>query len=301
MEIACPAKINLALSVGAPDADGMHPIASWMVCLDLADALTLEKAEGPPSLDIRLDRGPDSMVADRQVDWPLEKDLAWRAWRLLAEHVGRELPAKATLLKRIPTGGGLGGGSADAAGMLVGLSQIFELGVSTNTLVELSRRLGSDVGFFVRALANKQPSALVTGLGEAITPLPLPRPIDLVLIFPPFGCPTGPVYQAFDQMHRLARGDARPAEIERVCQLAANWPSSSGALFNDLAEPACRVQPPLTDLRQRLADTLGRPVHVTGSGSTLFTLAEDRVDAQRLADRAVTDGDCAALPGTARP
>lgn len=287
--------MNLALSVGAPDPQGMHPIASWMVCLNLADRLALEKTRGAPSLDIRFDTSRDSVVAGREVDWPLQRDLAWRAWQNLCARVGRELPVRATLTKRIPTGGGLGGGSSDAAGMLVGLDRLFQLRLGTDMLASLGGGLGSDVAFFVHALADGMGSAVVSGLGEQFTFMPLTQPLHLALIFAPFGCPTGPVYQAFDRLHGLERDDDRPADMARVAALASRWPVTAGDLFNDLADAACRVQPPLADLRRTLADALQRPVHVTGSGSTLFVLADHHDDAAALAQQARQCSACPAL------
>lgn len=300
MEIHCPAKVNLALSVGGPDRQGMHPIASWMVCLDLADRLILEKSSGASSLDIRFDDGPGSVVAGREVDWPVQRDLAWRAWQSLCARVGRELPVRATLTKRIPTGGGLGGGSSDAAGMLVGLDRLFHLDLGTRVLASLGGGLGSDVAFLVHALADGMGSAVVSGLGERFTFMPLAGPLHLALILPAFGCPTGAVYQAFDRLHGLERGDDRPADMARVTALASRWPVTAGDLFNDLADAACAVRPPLAELRRALTQTAQRPVHVTGSGSTLFVLTDGGDEAAAAAQQARACGGVGALAAVAR-
>ena len=277
LTLACPAKVNLALSVGSPrPADGYHPIASWMATLDFADAMTLAALDaGPSRFDLHFARDAPKPQA---IDWPLEKDLAWRAHRLLEQHVGRPLPVAMTLAKRIPAGAGLAGGSSNAAAMLVGLNRLFELQLPEAALAELATKLGSDIAFLVAALHGR-PAAIVTGLGEQVTPI-APRALHLVLAFPRFGCPTGPVYKAFDQSLASA---SRPPAVERVRELAGATAVASESLFNDLSEPACIVAPELAELREALAARVARPVHVSGSGSTLFFLARDADEAARLA------------------
>jgi len=261
LAIHCPAKVNLSLSVGAPDPQrGLHPIASWMVALQFADELTLERADAS-TFDIRF-------VDDRhQVDWPLDKDLAYRAHGVIESHVGRSLPIALRLAKHIPPGAGLGGGSSDAAGVLVGVDQLFGLGLGRDTLIALGLQLGSDIGFLVAALLG-EPSMLVSGFGDRFEPLPLDRTLHLALIFPGFGSPTGPVYAAFDRLHPDAQVDVHALR---------------GEPFNDLAGAACAVTPQLGDIQTGLRQSLNMPVHITGSGSTLFVIAADDAQAKRIA------------------
>src|SRR6185369_9508451 len=204
IELSCYAKVNLALSVGALQSDGYHPLASWMVALTFADALTLARsAEGSSTFDITF---ADDAPLRQPVDWPLEKDLGFRAHALLEKHTGRELPVALSLRKRIPAGAGLGGGSSDAAGVLVAMNRLFGLGFDVPTLRALAATLGADVAFLVAA-HDGMPSALATGRGEVLEPILLREVIHLVLIFPPFGCPTGEVYGAFDRMSSGAQPD----------------------------------------------------------------------------------------------
>ncbi len=290
----CPAKVNLALSIGPPIAAGvsagMHPIASWMAAVDFGDDLRIDRlADEPSRFDLTVaSDGP----RPTPIDWPLEKDLCFRAVALLSEHVDRPLPVALSLVKRVPTGAGLGGGSSDAAFTLVGVNAVHHLSLDDATLIQLAGRLGSDVAFFIgvaRAVvtghAHGFTSAIVTGLGDGIEPVPTAAPIDLVLIFPPFGCPTGPVYRAFDQAS-TAESLAGHPQTARVRELAMRTPLPADGPFNDLAQPACAVAPDLGPLMTKLRESLQVPIHVTGSGSTLFVVATDAANAKVLARQA---------------
>lgn len=286
MELLCPAKVNLALSVGSAREDGYHPIGSWMVAVDFADRVVVTRSD---ETRFNIAFAEDAPV-HQPVDWPIEKDLGWRAHRLLEEQVGRALPTRVDVTKRIPAGGGLGGGSADAGGVLVGVNALHGLDLDTATLMSLGATLGCDVAFAVAALTGT-PSVFASGLGEVLEPTPLSEPLDLALILPPFGCPTGPVYQAFDG---LVDANVRPDE-SRVRSLLAAPGEWDGGLFNDLAEPAAIAQPRLRAALNLLKDVLGRPVYVTGSGSTMFIVARDSKDAAEISHRVCAQTGMAAV------
>lgn len=274
LKVPCPAKINLTLSVGpparGPDDAGLHPIASWMALINLSDSLELERSRGErSSFSMRF---ADDAPRRQTVDWPLEKDLIYRAHVLMERAARRALHVDATLTKRIPTGAGLGGGSSDAAAMMRGLTELFGLDFTTEDLVSLSRELGSDIAFF----ASGASSAIVTGQGDHVEPLPQ-RDLNLVLILPPLSCPTGPVYRAFDEL-----GGAQLNETH-VRTVAGLDPLPADALFNDLAAAAMTVEPRLADLGRRVADALQTPVHVTGSGAAMFALAPGPDAAEQMA------------------
>lgn len=257
-----PAKLNLALAVGralpagGPNP-GMHPIASWMHAIDLHDDVEVAPlGQGPSRYSISW--APDAL-RPTPIDWPIDRDLAVRAHRLLERESGRPLPVSLTLRKRIPVGGGLGGGSSDAAAALLAIRDTFDLHLPPDRLAPLARELGSDVPFFL----DPAP-AIVEGLGERITWVH-PQSADAVLIVPGFGCSTADVYRAFDlapapsfrntEVRRLAAGKLDPA-----------------ALFNDLTAAAIAVQPALGPLIRKVRSVLPHPVHMSGSGSTLFIL-----------------------------
>lgn len=273
VSVAAQAKVNLALAVGPPRAgDGFHPISSWMARISLADELLVTRLE-----DDRLSRYAILWHKDAPrtspIDWSITKDLTVRGHQLLEREVGRSLPVQMKLEKRVPVGGGLGGGSADAAAMMLAVRELFELDVSDQRLMELSKELGSDVAYFLG-----EGAALVEGVGDSVERTPDVRG-DLVLVLPEFGCPTGPVYKTFDAMN--------PGELryEPVRAMAHSGTIMAGALFNDLFEPAKRVAPGLTEIIERVGAITGKLVHMSGSGSTLFVVADGAEEAEEMARR----------------
>lgn len=290
LTIACPAKLNLALAVAPPlgpaagPKRGYHPICSWFAAIGLADDLTLEALPVGTESRYAITWAPDA-PRPSPIDWPIDQDLAVRAHRLVEQHARRALPVAMTLRKRTPVGGGLGGGSSDAAGMIRGLDALFALGLSAPHQHALAATLGSDIAFFLDHAASIDAPprpALVTGLGEELRRLER-VPAWAVLIIPAFGCPTGPVYKAFDaDFPPRFRQDEVFALVESAI---ARGRIDSRALFNDLARPAEAVAPALAGLRRDAALAAAAPLHVTGSGSTLFALADSPATAADLAAR----------------
>jgi 4-diphosphocytidyl-2-C-methyl-D-erythritol kinase len=283
LTIPCPAKVNLALSVGAPDAEtGMHPICSWMVAVGFGDTLKLSRSTGcDSSYEILIADDAPPVPPGQRIDWPIESDLAFRAHGVVQQHVGQDLPINMELIKRIPSGAGLGGGSSDAAGMLVGLDRLFALELSDRALFGLGMRLGSDVGFLVGAQLGVR-SALVSGVGDTIGDARLPDALHLVLIFPAMKCATAEVYRCFDGLHPSARLD--PGRVRSLVDMA---PLPADGPFNDLAEAAFEVAPGLREIHRKLCDVVGVPVHVSGSGASMFVVAGSSDEAERLRERIV--------------
>ncbi len=285
---AAHAKINLSLSVGMAqpaeaEKPGWHKIASWMACIGLADDVTLERigpeAAGEPRLQIHW--AEDAPVTT-PIDWPPEKDLAVRALKLLEQEADRELPAQITIAKRIPPGGGLGGGSADAAATLIAGNELFALGYSEGHLQELAARLGSDVPYFIDFTTSPARPAMIGDFGDRLERVERITS-DIILIVPAFGCPTQPVYKAYDDyraeldLQQAQAGkrpkDPRPREAtirDRFDKMVDRGEIIPELLFNDLAKPAFRCEPRLGKLVTALGNATREPVHVTGSGSCCF-------------------------------
>lgn len=282
IERCAHAKINLALAVAPPRAgDGLHPICSWFAPITLADDVSVERLEAGATPRYTIEWAPDA-PRPTPIDWPIEKDLAVRAHRLLEAEVGRSLPIALRVSKRIPTGGGLGGGSSDAASTLRAVVDAFELSIAPARLAAIALTLGSDVPYF---LLDPPSAAVVEGVGERIAPAPAPRG-DLVLIFPPFGCATGPVYRAFDAL------PPGPFRAEEVRSMALSADPRGATLFNDLLPAARRVEPALAEIIREAERAAAAPIHMTGSGSTLFAFFERAPQADRAAGavRRAADG-----------
>jgi 4-diphosphocytidyl-2-C-methyl-D-erythritol kinase len=274
VNMLAPAKLNLALSVGPAGEGGMHPICSWMVTIDLCDELTVTRLqEGFFSRYAILWHREAPRRSD--IDWPIASDLAVRAHLALEKHVARALPVQLKLEKRIPVGGGLGGGSSNAAAMLRAVNELYQLGLSTDDLIAIAATLGSDVPFFVRG-----GSAIVEGLGERLAARDSTPLLHAVVAMPAVRCPTGPVYQKFDAMTtpRLDPTAVRALAARDGARL------DSAAFFNDLAAPAAEIQPALARHRRDLAALAEREAHVAGSGSSLFVVCDDPIHALALAD-----------------
>ncbi len=274
------AKLNLALAVGPPVSGGMHPISSWMHAIDLYDTVQVEwlGEHHPPTFEVTW--APDA-PRPSPIDWPKEKDLAIRALRIMEQHEGRSLPISITIEKRIPVGGGLGGGSSDAAATLMAISELMSLTTKRDTLAKLSAVIGSDIAFFIDDVRESPPRpALVEGLGDRVERLPR-REGEVILILPNFGCPTGPVYKAFDKL----TGPDKPLRDAAVREAAAAATINSEHLFNDLLAPAESTQPALSPLRSAIESAAGLPVHMSGSGSTLFILPPPGANTADLATK----------------
>jgi len=262
------AKINLILQVAPPITDpsdpncGMHPICSWMHAIDLSDEITIEQTPGNQStFDIHWEWGR------HPVEWDTKSDLIVRAHALLESESGRPLPVKITASKSIPAGGGLGGGSSNAAGVLMGLNDLFDLGYNEQQLQSVALKLGSDIPFFIDISSYRvgipPKPAVVSGFGEQIERTP--RLDDSFYIFvPKFGCSTAEVYKALD-----ALGSTRVLDPERVLKAATLMKIDPSELINDLTEPAMIVQPELRTIFARFRDVQVE-ARLSGSGSSIF-------------------------------
>lgn len=260
LTVRAPAKINLSLWVRGRRADGFHEIETLMCPLALADEIDLEQA--PP--DAGADAGTPG-VAFECDDETLPADssnLAVRAALLFLDHVGLtgRKGTRLDLRKRIPHGAGLGGGSSDAASVLLGLNELFQTGLNVPTLARLSAELGSDVAFFVSRSA-----AVCRGRGEIVEPLPDFAPgLELLLLKPSFGVPTPWAYKHWQESHEVSGAHYAPQRF--------TW----GELVNDLERPVFGKYVFLAALKSWL---LAQPevagALLSGSGSTVLALMRE--------------------------
>jgi 4-diphosphocytidyl-2-C-methyl-D-erythritol kinase len=256
----------------------MHPICSWMVTVDLFDDLEVTRLK-PDRFSRYAILWHEDAPRRSEIDWSITKDLAVRAHLAMQRHVRRKLPVQLKLEKRIPVGGGLGGGSSDAAAMLHAVNMLYELGLNAAELAQVGAEIGSDVPFLVHG-----GSAIVEGLGDRLERHEGVPDLHAVVVFPAASCPTGEVYGRFDDL------EPGPLRDEAVRAMAAGMPRGPGpdGPFNDLAAAAMKVVPELAEDLRRLAEVAERPAHVSGSGSSLFVLCDDPMHAAYLA-RAISE------------
>ena len=273
VRVAAPAKLNLALSVGPPNADRMHPISSWMVTVDLFDDLDVARLPDGSLSRYAIEWHPEARRRT-PIDWSISKDLAVRAHLAIERLVGRPLPLQLHLRKRIPVGGGLGGGSSDAAAMIRAVDAIFELGLDRDAVHAIASGLGSDIPFLLEG-----GSAIVEGVGDRIERFERLPNLHAVLALPEIACPTGPIYHRFDRLPN-PRLDPERVRLMLATDLEPHGP------FNDLAEAAFLEAAGLREVHEALSQIAERPAHVSGSGSTLFVLCDDPLHAQALATAA---------------
>ena len=245
-----PAKLNLFLHIVGRRADGYHLLQTVFQLLDWGDTLRLRLRHDAQI--VRVDGAPGIEP---------EHDLCVRAARALAEYAEAEFGVDITLTKRIPMGGGLGGGSSDAATVLVALNELWETGLSVDALAELGLRLGADVPVFVRGH-----SAWAEGVGEKLVPIVLP-PREYVVLDPRATVPTAALFQAAE----LTRNSA-PATIESFL---------SGIETGNVFTPVVRAR--YANVAAAL-DWLGRfgDARLSGSGGCVFVAVKSRDEADAI-------------------
>ncbi|GMQ85391.1 MAG: 4-(cytidine 5'-diphospho)-2-C-methyl-D-erythritol kinase [Acidimicrobiia bacterium] len=243
-EARANAKINLALKVRAPRNDGYHPLRGLSQSIDWFDEISVADAEA------------DAVVVSNDMAPADEDNLAWIAVDNVRRAAGSSQPMQVAVHKSIPDGAGLGGGSADAGAALILASRRF--GVSFDEVRRLAVDLGADVPF---ALVGG--TAVVTGIGEFVSPQPDAAGFALAVVVPPFRLETSLVFAAWDDLGG-PEGPALPASaLPPVLR-------DHAPVTNDLYPAAVAVVAALDDWRAELEGAWGIPVAMTGSGSALY-------------------------------
>lgn len=260
--VDAPAKINLTLNIEGLRADGYHLLSSVFQAISLSDRVTLTRTT---ESGIALSMSDPALPCD-------ERNTAYRAAKVFFEHVGIAPCVSIAVEKRIPQQAGLGGGSSDAAGVLVGLNALYDAGLSTQTLCALGEKVGADVPFCIVG-----GTAMVTGIGEVIEPLsPLPA-CHIVVAKPSVGVSTAQAYRAVDSVKTI------PADQTAMRKAIENGDVSTvGALLSNAFEQALAI-PDVNDLLSKMRAFSPLGCCMSGSGSAVFALFAD----------AAAAGDCA--------
>lgn len=293
--VAAQAKTNLFLRVLGKDGTGYHWIETLFCRLDLSDHVRLRITHGTRSIDV-----DDSIGRDDDREWsaksaaidlgPVDRNLAWRAATLYADKTGWPAGFEIELVKRIPVGGGLGGGSADAGAVLRVLDALAPSPLGEDRLVELSRALGADVPF----LTSSSAVSLGSGYGEKLTPMnPLPSRPALLLQFP-FAVSTADAYR---WLGRTAAG-ADQGPVHASLSEGISWERVSALAWNDFESVVPDRFPPIAVSLAALRSPGARMVLGThgfallsGSGATVVAVGDGSAAGEALAALVPSDVD----------
>ena len=282
--VRVPGKVNLYLAVGDTRDDGFHELTTVFHAVSLLDEITVRTAD-VLSLEM-VGEGVESLPTD-------ERNLAWQAAELMAEHVGRAPDVAITVEKSIPVAGGMGGGSADAAAVLVAINSLWELGVPRRDLHTLAARLGSDVPFALHG-----GTALGTGRGEELATVLARNTFHWVLAFADKGLSTPAVFAEMDRLRESAGTDRTlPPRLEDpepvLAALASGDPAALAPLLgNDLQPAALSLDPGLRRTLRAGVDAGALAGIVSGSGPTCAFLCASATSAVEVGAELAGAGVC---------
>ena len=261
MEVRAPAKINLSLKILGRRNDGFHELDTLIAPISLYDEIRIDKRRLGKGIEFRCD---DSSIPQG------DENLAVRAAKAFFDTTKIEPALSIELKKKIPHGAGLGGGSSDAASVLLALNEMFETKLSREALAEIAEPLGSDVPFFLF-----QSAAVCKGHGEMVMPVKLQRQFSILLLKPAFAVSTPWAYSRWQHSREIL--GIRYQAKEFVGQTFAN----------DLERPVFEKFVFLAQLKMWLLSQseVGASL-MSGSGSTVFAVVRENADADSVATRA---------------
>jgi len=273
------AKLNLFLRVVGRRRDGYHEIESIFHGVDLADDIEIRETRGE-AVDVEMHFAAETFG---QAPAP-EENLVYRAAQSLIEHGGGPgRGVKIDVIKRIPIGGGLGGGSGNAAGALVALSRLWDMALERERLLALARAIGSDVTYCIDG-----GTALATARGEQLTQIPAPKRMSFVLGISSEPLLTRDVYGAWDELgpeNEVTSSMMAPAlgagDVDEVALL----------LHNDLERPAFMLRAELARRKEAMLEAGALGAGMTGSGPTMFGILENEDAARKVAEKVRPDFD----------
>ena len=277
VRVHAPAKINLTLRVLAIRPDGYHELRTTFQSLALHDTLTCT----PGGRGFTIVSNDPACPAD-------ESNLVWKAAERLWRAAGKRgaLPATTVqIVKRVPVQAGLGGGSSDAASALRALRELWRLPVSDEALEELGRGLGADVAFFLEG-----GTVLGVERGDLLFPLVDVEPAWVVLVRPDFGVSTRDAYGWWDEAFLARQADPTPTATSAVRRTPSTRTGRAAEWVNDLQPPVVARHHRILRLVQALGRHGARFAAMSGSGSAVFGLFDQKADAERAMARLAGPG-----------
>ncbi len=247
LTLSAPAKINYLLDVTGKRPDGYHTLRMIMQRVNLCDEITISLTDNP---------GITVSCSSKGV--PNGSDnIAWKAARTLLDHARSEIGVNIEISKNIPVAAGLGGGSSDAATVLMGLNELLQLSLTDQTLMEIGCTLGADVPFFIF-----KHTALAEGIGEKLTRLPDMPKCWILLVNPGVHVSTAWVYRSLQLTNR--------GDLNRMPQLFESIEQIVSVLSNDLESVTIPAFPVIADIKSRLKNLGAIGTLMSGSGPTVF-------------------------------
>lgn len=247
------AKINIGLKILNKREDGFHNVETTLATINLCDLLTMDE----------IDSG--ITVEAEGLDVQPEENLCYRAADTFMQRHGITRGVKISLIKNIPVGGGLGGGSADAAAVLKGITKLFDMYVEDKELMEMASEIGSDVPFFIKGGA-----AYAKGRGDELKFFKLPH-MRLVLYYPGYPISTKWAYEEYDKMRLTPEVDVDNISPGKKKKIRKGF-----ALENSFEKIVFKRHPDLLDVKTRLLAVGAFFVSLSGTGSCLFTLVDEK-------------------------
>ncbi|MDR3578518.1 MAG: 4-(cytidine 5'-diphospho)-2-C-methyl-D-erythritol kinase [Oryzomonas sp.] len=258
LTLQAPAKVNYLLEVIRRRPDGYHDLRMVMQRVNLCDTITITLTETP---DISVTCGKKGVP-----DGP--GNIAWKAARAMLDLADHGPGAIIDIIKNIPVAAGLGGGSSDAATVLMGMNTLLALGLSEQRLMEIGVTLGADVPFFIF-----QKTALAEGIGEELTPMPAMPAAWVLLVNPGVHVSTAWVYRSLQLTNRTGLDKIRELfrSIEDICSIFSN----------DLEAVTIPAFPVIAEIKETMLREGAAGAMMSGSGPTVFGLFRDRESAER--------------------
>jgi 4-diphosphocytidyl-2-C-methyl-D-erythritol kinase len=277
--VRVPGKVNLFLAVGDRRADGYHELTSVFHAVSLADQVTVRTAD---LLSLQL-------VGEGAGEVPVDaRNLAWQAAELMAEHVGRAPDVEIIIEKAIPVAGGMAGGSADAAAVLVGMNTLWELGVPRRDLHAMAAQLGSDVPFALHG-----GTALGTGRGEELATVLARNTFHWVLAFGAGGLSAAAVYAEIDKLREVGSPPRLEDPEPVLAALSSGDPNALAPLLgNDLQPAALTLMPNLRRTLRAGTEAGALAGIVSGSGPTCAFLCASAEAAIAVSSELAGAGVC---------
>ena len=246
VKLNCPAKLNLNLSIVSKKINGMHEINSQFQLIDLFDEMKIEKTN---SELINVSTDIDSSING-------EKNIVYQAINELSNFIGKQVNCNISIKKNIPIGGGLGGGSSNAAGALIGVNVLFKLGLSSKDLIKIGKKVGADVPFFIFGK-----NAHASGIGDVLIEAKSSSKKKYLLLFPQINSSTKKLFSQWDKLSKYSQNKILKNEENSFLPLFLQNNQDIKETFNQLND-LCSLK-------------------LSGTGSTMFFVYENKSEIEK--------------------